>query len=75
LGLTGAADSHWAAGYNSSYAAASYAAASSFAYGSTGGATGTEGQQNIDPHSASSASGGPGNAAATSQIPTGKSSF
>jgi len=40
LGLASATESHWASGYNSSYAAASYAAASSFAYGG-GAATGS----------------------------------
>lgn len=61
LGLTGASDSHWA-NYNSSYA--SYAAASSFAYGG-GSATGSEltGQQNLADHASSGAT--------NSQIPTG----
>ena len=63
LGLASAtAESHWASGYNSSYAAASYAAASSFAYGS-GASAGSDlaGQQAaISDQSATS-----------SQIPTG----
>ena len=67
LGLTSATDSHWAAGYNSSYAAASYAAASSFAYGAggSGAAAGADlaGQQAALNEQAS---------AASSQIPTGK---
>ena len=67
LGLAGASESHWAAGYNSSYAAASYAAASSFAYGGSS-ATGaiaelSAGQQQGVQESPSNAN---------SQLPTGK---
>ena len=63
LGLASATESHWASGYNSSYAAASYAAASSFAYGG-GAATGSAdlaGQQAAISEQS----------AASSQIPTG----
>ena len=67
MGLASATESHWASGYNSSYAAASYAAASSFAYGG-GAATGSAdlaGQQAaISEQSATS-----------SQIPTGMPNF
>ena len=67
LGLASATESHWASGYNSSYAAASYAAASSFAYGG-GAATGSAdlaGQQAAISEQS----------AASSQIPTGMPNF
>ena len=67
LGLASATESHWASGYNSSYAAASYAAASSFAYGG-GAATGSAdlaGQQAAISEQS----------AASSQIPTGMPNY
>lgn len=73
LGLTGtASDTHWAAGYQSSYAAASYAAASSFAYGSGGASAGGPSAASADlagqPSAIDSAASG------SSQIPSGKPS-
>ena len=71
LGLASAtAESHWASGYNSSYAAASYAAASSFAYGS-GAAAGSAGSADLAGQQAAISD----QSAASSQIPTGKTPF
>lgn len=65
LGLAGASESHWAAGYNSSYAAASYAAASSFAYGGSSATGATAGEL-----SAGQQQGQDTPSAANSQLPT-----
>ena len=67
MGLAGASESHWAAGYNSSYAAASYAAASSFAYGGSSAAGANSGEL-----SAGQQAGQDTPSAANSQLPTGK---
>ena len=66
MGLAGASESHWAAGYNSSYAAASYAAASSFAYGGSSATGATAGEL-----SAGQQQGQDTPSAANSQLPTG----
>ena len=66
MGLAGASESHWAAGYNSSYAAASYAAASSFAYGGSSAAGANAGEL-----SAGQQAGQDTPSAANSQLPTG----